>query len=847
MVTTFESEVSDMLARLAGSGAFPAARARALVQMHGSQSDLPPLVDRANSSLCVPLGFAWQLLCPERAPTLQPIAADDTNGYRSLYWVNRELNAVPGAILETAFTCPPGVTSVHLEAEVAAGGAANPIVLQICDALGTVLSSKSIVPGTLALYSTPALTVTPGTEYRLRVDCTASGQADAKLGNVRLKVDAATGFFGDGFIRIDASELRDNNERGRVAARYPSQSAYSHLDLLTDAASIVVETYNNLGLYVVAPNDAACVLVDGKVRASIDPAVDRVDHTTVTIPQDGYPYRMHHVSVLSGPQVSQSGYEVTPRGVHIAAVYVPASAALNKAPVQEGQETWVVYGDSKTAGYYSDSPGRDGLVPLLRASGRRVICEAYGGRFLATDVSATLTQAACTPFARKLLRENPDKIVIAIGRNDFVGAAYTQANWSTQLGNLLDAIHALNARTKVILVKFTRESTEAINGNGDTWDGWRGIMDTVASSRSEWVRVVAGDQLWTVTNAASYTADGVHPNSRGYALLAAALIGWEPAVTGAADQLGPPYPWTPLALGSGLKAWWSPRAKLTAASMGAVTATGTSPALSLSGVPLFAFSLLVVVTTGGALGTAKFKLSVDGGQSWLLRDQTISASVVVNVLGITLGFAAGTYVAADDYRANTKISQADDLSSHGNHLVQATDSKRFQYLLQGFNVPGRVKKTPAFQCAAASQTSMSCVMTLTSPFSIFAAAKMIDQASIRTLVGGGGSAIYFYSNTATTMAANSGLQQVATVAAVSPHVYGVTFGASGAIRVDGSQAVAGSTGANSPTTFYLGGDVANGQWFWDDMIGDVLILDHAATAVEAAQIEAWFRTMHATW
>jgi hypothetical protein len=82
----------------------------------------------------------------------------------------------------------------------------------------------------------------------------------------------------------------------------------------------------------------------------------------------------------------------------------------------------------------------------------------------------------------------------------------------------------------------------------------------------------------------------------------------------------------------------------------AVTAVGTSPTLTLSGLPFDSYSLRVEVTTGGALGTAILRVSLDNGQTY--QSGIVSAATItLTGTGTTLNFAAGTYVAGDTYFA----------------------------------------------------------------------------------------------------------------------------------------------------------------------------------------------------
>lgn len=114
---------------------------------------------------------------------------------------------------------------------------------------------------------------------------------------------------------------------------------------------------------------------------------------------------------------------------------------------------------------------------------------------------------------------------------------------------------------------------------------------------------------------------------------------------------------------AGLPVAVSDRLDLTGSSMGTVTSSGTTPpAVTLTGTPLGPFDLQIDITVGGAVGTAKFKFSTDGGQTWsaeittaatvLLSDTATDSLVGVNGLtGITAAFAAGTYATNNLYTA----------------------------------------------------------------------------------------------------------------------------------------------------------------------------------------------------
>lgn len=790
--------------------------------------DLNSLIDSSVGEL------SWRLLSPDMAPlSIQRIAGIDNAGNRTAWRINRDLNCPVNGYLERAFVIPPNVSSIEFTTDIQlpSNAVANTVQLQIYDTTGhSQLYSTNITPTeTLTEYSTGAISVTSGLEYRARITFASNGQADVLISNVRIEpVNVTTGLFSSNFYRISAENLHDNNESGWAAARYPTQSAYSHITFKTSSDSISIEAYNNLGNYIASPNDSITVLVNGKIYTSINPTVDSMTVTNVALPSG-----IKTVSVLSGSQVSQDTYTATLRGVHISAVY-----ASNAAYIYENKNPpIIIYGDSKMAGYYSDLPGRDGLVPILRRMGHRVICEAYGGRAFVSDVSTTISIASCNSFARKLTRHSPKMIVIGIGRNDFTGAALTQTNWTNQLGNLCDAIASVSPNTRILLVTFTSESTESNNGNGDTWAGWRNAMETVAFTRTAFVRVCRAHTLWTVAQAVNYTSDTVHPNSRGYALLASAILGDGPLIIGASVERGELWPWSPVGL-SNLYAHYELSRELTVTEISPVTSNGTTPpTVTLSGTPNYPFQLDIAIRTAGTLGLAKFAWSIDGGESWIERDKTTSASVVLGNTGITATFSAGTYLNDNTYTAGTIVSQINDVSGNNRHLSQSNNTKRG---MSKFGTLNGGKKHIGIKFDGVDDVYYR-TMTLTAPFTIIIVANM-NQGAIRSLIGGDISqAIYIYSNTSTTMAINDGGTQVAaTVNMASAHVITAIFSSAGDIRVDGTGTSSADLNDHSPTTFYLGGDDANSQWYSDGIIHEVIILSND-DPVTIAQCEAMLR------
>jgi hypothetical protein len=84
--------------------------------------------------------------------------------------------------------------------------------------------------------------------------------------------------------------------------------------------------------------------------------------------------------------------------------------------------------------------------------------------------------------------------------------------------------------------------------------------------------------------------------------------------------------------------------------IGRITAAGTTPpTVTFTGTPTSAGQLLIAVTTGGALGTARFKWSNNNGLSYQATGVLTAAGVVLGTTGITANFASGTYATNNIY------------------------------------------------------------------------------------------------------------------------------------------------------------------------------------------------------
>lgn len=90
--------------------------------------------------------------------------------------------------------------------------------------------------------------------------------------------------------------------------------------------------------------------------------------------------------------------------------------------------------------------------------------------------------------------------------------------------------------------------------------------------------------------------------------------------------------------------------------VGTVASTGTSPpTLAVTGLPRESWDIVVTIETGGALGTATFKYSTDGGETFSDEITTTAVTGINSIsgTGMVFTFASGTYNADNEYTFST--------------------------------------------------------------------------------------------------------------------------------------------------------------------------------------------------
>ena len=130
----------------------------------------------------------------------------------------------------------------------------------------------------------------------------------------------------------------------------------------------------------------------------------------------------------------------------------------------------------------------------------------------------------------------------------------------------------------------------------------------------------------------------------------------------------------------------------------AVTASGGGPAVTLTGTPNDYYEGIVEILTGGAVATATFRYSLDGGDTWSAEILT-AATYAIPGTSTVLNFAAGTYVAAETY-SWTSTAPMMSTTDLGTALDVAIDTPSVPMpIVQAVGIPADAAASVALQAA----------------------------------------------------------------------------------------------------------------------------------------------------
>ena len=160
----------------------------------------------------------------------------------------------------------------------------------------------------------------------------------------------------------------------------------------------------------------------------------------------------------------------------------------------------IAFGDSLTAGYGA-SAGEDYPSRLSTLAGAAIVN---------AGVSGDTTESALARLATDVLSQNPRLVIVGLGGNDFlrgVPISSTEANLRAIIGRIQEA------GAMVLLLGFRFPS---LNAN------YEGMYERVADETGS---LLVPDVLDGILRDPALKSDEIHPNGRGYALMAERVAG----------------------------------------------------------------------------------------------------------------------------------------------------------------------------------------------------------------------------------------------------------------------------------------------------------------------------------
>ena len=172
------------------------------------------------------------------------------------------------------------------------------------------------------------------------------------------------------------------------------------------------------------------------------------------------------------------------------------------------------YGDSKAAGYTSTLMNSLNALPLYPTATNAGHDDLSLANYTVAQLAArVVSDLSSRPAMDGMSYQN---VLITVGAND-VAALPAQATWEADMATLLDAINAKWPTARVFVANAWRRNYGA---QCDTIAGW---LNNVLATRGAWAFVGPDERVYLENgdDGATYTTDGVHPNTAGYILAAA--------------------------------------------------------------------------------------------------------------------------------------------------------------------------------------------------------------------------------------------------------------------------------------------------------------------------------------
>lgn len=317
--------------------------------------------------------------------------------------------------------------------------------------------------------------------------------------------------------QIETVEAYLNSKSGLIAPDFYSDSAvfvpettyhygstFSHVDIRTAATDFVVAISSPI--FPFYPQYAYVgVYVDDVYHSQIEADFAGMKQYSLTLDAG-----LKNIRLVHGLQSSAYGTFVTS---------VRANAPMTQTAGLTADRI-VAYGDSITAGSDASPITQKAWAAQIQwaqsLTGQSFAVEAWGGRALYDDC---VDASARTAFVAKIQAYNPSGFWMAIGTNDYGLNLWTAANFGTAYAAVLDDLHAAMPDLYIYCQTPILRDVETANGLGSTLGDYRTAIATAVSTRTTFCELIDGTAFMTLAD----IPDGVHPNTTGHDLYAAAV------------------------------------------------------------------------------------------------------------------------------------------------------------------------------------------------------------------------------------------------------------------------------------------------------------------------------------